>query len=357
MTCKKLLVASFAIAQDQAMPTATINFPTRTDLQSILGFARELDYFTMHDHLTLDFGEDARFFSPFLMLFLGAKLKSLRTRNPDLRIHVKNHHRNDYPGHMGFFHMFDVDVGRDIGEAWGSENYIPLTSVQRSSLYETPADKYTELPDLIQRHADMIARVITRDNPDQRRMFDVLSFSIREVMRNVFEHSKADCLYYCAQYWPKSNKVEFALADFGIGIRRGLGENPNFRFPSDKQAIEYSLLPSVSGKTHLPRQSDVWFNSGYGLYMTNRLARNGGNFVLASGSTAVHLSRATKNNYHTSFPGTALRFNLSVDEIGDVQDRLKQFRKEGHELARTIVGSGNRPPSAMSLLLRRDFRG
>jgi hypothetical protein len=98
-----------------------------------------------------------------------------------------------------------------------------------------------------------------------------------------------------------------------------------------------------------------WFNSGYGLYMTSRLARNGGNFVIASGATAVHLSRKTKNNYATSFVGTALRFNLDVNEIGNVQSRLQEFRKEGAEIAKTIAGSGNRPPSAMSLLLRRDY--
>jgi hypothetical protein len=89
--------------------------------------------------------------------------------------------------------------------------------------------------------------------------------------------------------------------------------------------------------------------------MTNRLARNGGNFVLASGAMAIHLSRKTKTNISTSFPGTALRFNFDVEQIGNVRNRLEQFRKEGAEIARKIVGSGNRPPSAMSLLLRRDY--
>jgi hypothetical protein len=186
-------------------------------------------------------------------------------------------------------------------------------------------------------------------------MFDSLSYSIRETMRNVFEHGKTDSLYYCAQYWPRSNEVEFAVADFGIGIRRALAHNPNFRFDNDKQAIEYSLLPSVSGSTQLPRTSENWHNSGYGLYMTSRLARNGGNFVLASGTSAVLLSSKTKTNLRTSYPGTIVRFNIDVSKIGDVQSRLAQFREEGFRIAETIAGSGNRPPSAVSLLLRRDY--
>ncbi len=290
-----------------------------------------------------------------MMLFIAAKLKSFRLKSPELQLDFKHYREHAYLGHMGFFHMFGMDHGRDVGEAWGGDNYLPITCLQRSSFYEAPGDKYEELPDLIQRHADKIAIIIARDPRANADLFDALSYSIREVMRNVFEHSQADSLYFCAQYWPKSNRVEFAVADFGVGIRRGLSENPNFRFKTDKEAIEYSLLPSVSGKTHLPRRSDTWFNSGYGLYMTNRLARSGGNFVLASGMTAVHLSQRTKHNFSTSFPGTVLRFNLDVNEIGNVAARLEQFRREGAEIARDIAGTGNRPPSAMSLLLRRDY--
>ena len=324
------------------------------NLGNTLRFAWDLDLYENHDKLVIDFGEP-KFISPFTMLFIASKLKSIRSRNSRLQFDIKNHKEHEYLAHMGFFHMFDVDYGRQVGEAWGNENYLPITCLDQNSIYELPTDRYEVLQNLIQRHADKIADVIARRNPEYGDMFDALSYSVREVMRNVFEHSRTNSLYYCAQYWPKSNKVEFAIADFGVGIRRGLGENPNFKFRADKDAIEYSLLPSVSGKTHLPRTSDIWHNSGYGLYMTNRLARNGGNFVLASGKSAVHMSRKTKNNYGTSFQGTALRFNLDVNQIGSVQKRLEQFREEGHEIAKTISGSSNRPPSAMSLLLRKDY--
>lgn len=335
------------------MPQASIRLP-KMDLATVLGFAREIDYLALHDKLIIEFGEQT-FFAPFSMLFIASKLKSFRMKNPGLRLEFPHYRDHDYPAHMGFFRMLGIDHGREVGGGSGGDNYLPITCLDRSSFYEVPTDQYEELPDLIQRHAEKIALVIARDRKENAAVFDVLSYSVREVMRNVFEHSEADSLYYCAQHWPKSNKVEFAVADFGIGIRRGLSENPNFRFRTDKEAIEYSLLPSVSGKTHLPRGSSTWYNSGYGLYMTNRLARNGGNFVLASGMTAIHMSRKTKNNFNTSFAGTALRFNLDLNEIGDVQARLAQFREEGAQIAKRIRGTGNRPPSAMSLLLRRDY--
>lgn len=90
--------------------------------------------------------------------------------------------------------------------------------------------------------------------------------------------------------------------------------------------------------------------------MTNRLARNGGNFVIASGTDAIHLTKKTKNNYKTSFPGTILRFNFDIKEIGNTTARLSEFRTDGHKIAKEIAGTANRPPSAMSLLLRRDYK-
>jgi len=223
------------------MHCAVIPVPSKTDLRTMFEFARDLDYFAMHDRLTFDFGEP-RFHSPFSMLFLAAKLKSFRLKNPDLEIHFIRHQAHSYAAHMGFFRMLDVDQSQAVINHSGNEDYLPITCLDRASFYVSEGDRFVELPDLIQRHADQIARVITREDRQHADMFDVLSYSIREVMRNVFEHSRADFLFYCAQYWPRSNKVEFAIADFGVGIRHALSENPNFRFKTDKEALSSQVV-------------------------------------------------------------------------------------------------------------------
>lgn len=336
------------------MPVATLDLPG-SQLAETLRFAKELDYYSNHDRLIINI-KPKMFFSPFSMLFLAAKIKKFTQKCPGTTLIFNGWDLCPYLSHMGFFDMCGFVHGKDVGAAWGSANYLPITRITRDSFYVENVDKYEELPDLIQRHVDEVSRILVRNNPDSKNIFDVLSYSIREMFRNVFEHSESDSLLFCAQYWPKSNKVEFSVVDFGVGIRKGLATNPNFRFKTDKEAIEYSLLPSVSGKTHERRVSSNWFNSGYGLYMTNRLARNGGSFVIASGDSAIHMTKKTKYNYQTSFAGTALRVNLNVDEIGGVQARLNEFRKDGQVIASKISGSGNRPPSAMSLLLRRDYQ-
>ena len=147
------------------------------------------------------------------------------------------------------------------------------------------------------------------------------------------------------------------ILDRGIGIRESLGTNPNFRFRSDKEALEMSLWPGVSGKTHLPSNSTNWANSGYGLYMTSRLSRHGGNFVIASGDACIVLSKSLrKENFSTRLQGTAIRMNLDTTEIGNVSARLDQFRREAQSIAQKYIGVRARNPSYMSMVLRRDFR-
>lgn len=336
------------------MPNAKIQFPQSARLDQILAFARELDYFSQHDRLIIDLPK--KFFCPpFAMLLIGSKIAYLRKNYPNLNVIFNGWEAHGYLSHMGFFSMCGYQHGKEVGEAKGNDRYLPITKLSANDLVEGPSDKYQEMQDLLQRQVDRISLALAHDKYENSALFDVLSYCLREVFRNTFEHGEADELFYCAQYWPTTNKVEFAASDFGIGVRKGLGRNPNFRFKEDKTALEYALLPSVSGRTHEPKVSETWFNSGYGLYMTNRLARNGGNFPICSGSSAICLSPKTKYNFRTSFPGTILRVKLDVDKIGSIQDRLSEFRLEGKQIAASIAGSGNRPPSAMSMLLRRDY--
>src|SRR6266545_8413415 len=85
------------------------------------------------------------------------------------------------------------------------------------------------------------------------------------------------------------------------------------RGPPAGSGLEMSLWPGVSGKTHLPSASGEWANSGYGLYMTSRLSRHGGNFAIASGDACIVLSKSMrKENFSTRLKGTAIRMNLDT---------------------------------------------
>ena len=291
---------------ENKMITVTLALPDKLELHNLLQFARRLDAVRECDRFVLDMGKE-RHFPPFPMLFLVAKISEFRARHSSARIELLHQEAHSYAAHMGFFRAAGFEFGNEVGEARGSARYLPIRSLTRAQLsVESGAQPSAELGDLIQVHADDIAEMISRDSGRKSDFFNVLSYSVREMIRNVFEHSGADKVFYCAQYWPAKEKVEVCLLDRGIGIRQSLGTNPNFRYKTDKEAVEMSLWPGVSGKTHLRPVSENWANSGYGLYMTSRLSRHGGNFTMASGDACIVLSRdLRKENFSTSLQGTA----------------------------------------------------
>jgi hypothetical protein len=338
------------------MDTAIVKLPDTLDLNHLLQCARQLDAVRGANVITIDMGP-GRYFPPFPMLFLTAKILELREANPDTSIALKNFEDHSYVAHMGFFRAAGFDIGKELGEVRGNARYLPIRAFYKSELLRQPTDRFEELGDLIQRHADDIAAVVSQDDKRDSDFFNALSYSLRELIRNVFEHSETDRVLYCAQYWPVKQKVEVCILDRGIGIRQSLGANPNFRFRSDKEALEMSLWPGVSGKTHLKPMSANWANSGYGLYMTSRLSRHGGNFVIASGDACIVLSKSlSKQNFNTHLKGTAIRMNLDITEIGNVTARLHQFRKEAQSIGERYIGLRARNPSFMSMVLRRDFK-
>lgn len=70
---------------------------------------------------------------------------------------------------------------------------------------------------------------------DSGAVFDTLTYSVRELMRNVVEHSEAKQFGICAQYWPTKGRVEVAILDRGIGLRESLKNNPHLDVTDDKE--------------------------------------------------------------------------------------------------------------------------
>jgi hypothetical protein len=193
------------------------------------------------------------------------------------------------------------------------------------------------------------------DNGD---LFDTLTYSIREIVRNVLEHSGAERFGICAQYWPTRQRVEVAILDRGIGLRSSLAGNPHIDVSDDKKAINFALMPAVSGIAFkgARRQRGNWGNSGFGLYMTNRICRNGGNFFIASGDTAMLLTKGQgKRYFRCSLDGTAVRMVINTSQLTGLRESLGRYRDEGFEIQKKYAEIVNIDPSSASLMLSEDF--
>ena len=147
--------------------------------------------------------------------------------------------------------------------------------------------------------------------------------------------------------------AELAVADGGRGIFSSLKENPKLHAVNDLEAIKLALLPGVSSKAwRRTRSHYAWANSGYVLFMTQRLCSLGGQFTLLTGTGGAQIIEGNVLELYTFAPGTTVVLRLDTAAISDLDGRLSEFRKEGRELAKKVGGANRSGPSLASQILR-----
>ncbi len=331
-----------------------VPFPTSLDFSSASLFSKEMETVALADECTFDFAQVGNT-EPFGMLLTSSVIQHLRERHPNTKFRARNYAHVRYAAHMGFFKAFGLDFGKSPGEASGSSSYIPLTFFECDELERQAIANGEYVGETIESESKKLAVMLSRS--DKGEVFDTLTYCLREIMRNVVEHSGAKNFGICAQFWPTKNKVEVAIVDRGIGLAGSLKANPHLTIGSDKSAINYALQPGISGKSFKgARQSKAghWVNSGFGLYMTTRLCRNGGSFFLVSGESGMLLGKG-KRYFESAFRGTGVRMVFDTNNIRNLTGSLASLRKEGEEIAAMYKNIAQIDPSSASLMLSRDF--
>ena len=331
-----------------------VTIPSSLAPISILEFSRQIENLPPSECYEFDFG-NRRFFPPFSMLLLSVVLKRFRDQHAESICRAQNHDKHPYAAHFGFFSSFGLQHGNAPGEARGSSTYVPITRLDVSEIKQEADNQWIEVGEVVEAHAQRLASVLVQNQLDS--LHETLAYSIREIMRNTVEHSESNELFICAQFWPSKHLVEVGIADSGIGIREGLSRNPSFSGLSNREAIHMALLPGVSGNPMAGIRQETWGNSGYGLYMTNRICRNGGSFLICSGDGALSLNADQKADYPCSFSGTAVRLSISTTSLPSLRDQLSRFRDEGKKAARDIKGANRTSASLASQMLSSDFTG
>lgn len=335
------------------MGTIVIRVPRRLTLESSVQFACELRDLPESEVYILDFGGVGRI-EPFALLFLSSELQRFTSKRRGSKFAAANYEGCTYAGHMGFFKSFGLDFGKSAGEAKGSGTYIPITIYDVEIIKQQAADNYEAVGAFVEKQAEEMARILTRS--DSGDLFDTLTYSIREIIRNVIEHSESNQFGFCAQYWPSYGSVELAILDRGIGIRSGLASNPYLTIKNDCEALNLCLMPGVSGKAYKGvrrNPNDVWANSGYGLYMTSRLCREGGSYFIASGDTGVYLSEKKKHYLETPFNGTAIKLTLNTQRLKSLSEMLARYRNDAAKY--DVTNNYGISASKASTMLARDF--
>ncbi|MEN6309230.1 MAG: hypothetical protein ABFD91_15905 [Anaerohalosphaeraceae bacterium] len=337
------------------MSSYILRVPSSLNLQSSLEFIRQLRGLPQADEYMIDF-QDVRRIEPFGMLLVSSELQRCRSLLFESQFYARNYERNTYAGHMGFFKAFGLNFGNPPGHARGSSRYLPITLHDVNTLERDAALNHQVIGDHIEQQSESMAQILTQTLGGN--LVDTLTYCFREIIRNIIEHSQSNQFGYCAQYWPTRSWVEFAILDRGIGIRQSLSRNPYLQISSDRDAINLSLMPGISGTTFgntRPQSRDIWTNTGFGLFMTSRLCGFGGSFFIASGSSALYLTPANRHYFDTDIHGTALRLCLKIDAIDAINQTLSRLRQEGRQMATNYGRGAVVDASVASTMLRNDF--
>lgn len=303
-------------------------------------FGAELAALPNAKEVHFDFGE-VSFATPGWMISVGAALRQFRDERPEVRRKALNFQKLTYPAHAGFFQFFGLKFGKQLNAASSNERFIPITPLLVAEIKDEAIEQMEHHGDTIQRSSEDLIGVLlqSRDTP----AFQALAYAMREMIRNVVEHSASTDLAYAAQYWPATGKAEIAIADRGIGLARSLSSNPKIGSVDDEQALELAVQAGVSSKTWRKQRSrSVWSNSGYGLYMVKGLCvASGGSLSIASGSLARKWSKKGATSTPSHVIGTTVILELNSHSLEDIDLELRKLRDEA---------SGGKPSTAsMSL--------
>lgn len=287
---------------------------------------------------------------PFGMLLAACTIKRVRRENKSIpfRLEQRSNRGNDYAGHMGFFKAISpmLEMGNDPGQAPGNMNYIPITNIDLEKMHKLEIDSgnFVAMGDVVEKEAKRLAQVLCHGNTEITRL---MTYIIREILRNIPEHSETKNAWICAQYWWTDRTAEIAIIDEGIGIQSSLKRNRSYslHINDDRDAILLSLRPGVS-KSFLPGKEksvyeDLWANSGYGLYMVSELCRRlSGSFSIVSGDTFLSQHHDTTVRIgETIFPGTAIRIAFDTTQVKNSQKLIAEVVSQAEIEAKSLRNS------------------
>lgn len=297
---------------------------------------------------TFVFVFDMNFVKPFPLCYIAHGIKEFlaiaRRRRPDITFQVRytsGQSGFSYASNMGFFKFISefIDLGRRPGALPGNQNYLPI---KLESFREKKRTKGIFLEDgaVAELTAEELSSVLVHDNNELKNLYNYL---LRELIRNIPEHSNSDIVGYAAQYWPSSSLSEICVFDEGCGIYSSLKSNSIHAeyIESNQDALEYALAPGISecfapGGVN-PDKSE-WANSGYGLYFISEICKQlKGSLLIISGTSYIYQKSNGQRLYGDAyFKGTIVRISLSSTVEFNVDQMLNDIHRNAESIAKSM---------------------
>jgi anti-sigma regulatory factor (Ser/Thr protein kinase) len=265
--------------------------------------------------------------------------KELETK---LNVDVLNSSGCSYLQRFGFFSHLGVNQPVPAGELkLGNGRFMFIERITKDQF------EFEGVP--IQEKLDhfcvSLSKLILDTTEEDMPQIQAIAWSLREIIRNVFEHSGVDEAYITAQSWT-GGFVELAIGDCGVGIETALSQAYQLRDGS--HALEMAVLPGVTEYTG-PETRNKWQNSGYGLYMMSEIAKEFGSFNLGSSKGYLSINSQDKSSKSSGFwTGTTVGMRLKIPADVYWTNLLARTKLRGEELSKSIKGARTRASGSSS---------
>ena len=91
-----------------------------------------------------------------------------------------------------------LPIGKNPGEAYGNNNYLPIESLNIQALHQKEIDSgnYVEVGDVVEKEAKRLAQILAHGD---RETLSLFTYILREMIRNTPEHAETDKVWVCGQ--------------------------------------------------------------------------------------------------------------------------------------------------------------
>ena len=327
--------------------------PSRFDDEHLV-VVNQLQVLNDIPELVLDF-RPVNYVFPFATLAIAIAIRELLEKRRAIGLSTTalgtelNYGAISYLKFFGFFRAIGFPVGNAPNDAPGGSRYLPITIITLEELKNASAGRPFQIE--IDSQSDRLAKVIFSEDENIGAAM-MLSYCLREIIRNSFEHAGVNRCYVMAQRWPNGD-AEITIADRGIGIHESLRHQHNMA--SVDETISLALLPGVTSGAARATGSD-WDNTGFGLYVTSELGRRYGDFTLLSSNRLLKRQDNIDTFSEIPISGTIVKLRINTRDGEYFPNILKNIVADGESIAMNIngaVGSASKMSKSYSVSMKK----
>ncbi len=161
---------------------------------------------------------------------------------------------------------------------------------------------------------------------DQKDLNDYLHYLFIELMNNIVDHSHSEVGgYTMAQYFVTKEKIQYVVADRGIGILANMQLNYH-DVQTEEEAIMMALEKGITSTRATMYGAER--NAGMGLYGISKiLEMTGGKFIIISNDTIVKYANGRFSSLGLEYPwkGVVVAFEFDEAKINHNMDYFNRM--------------------------------